>query len=82
MQIQLSNESDAIHVAKTAGFGSVEEYVKCMIKQAADLEAIREGLADVGVHGHLYEQGGYREVVAERFLNVGTAEICTSGFLA
>ncbi len=47
MQIQISNESDAIHVATTAGFGSVEEYVNRMIKQAADLEATREGLADV-----------------------------------
>jgi hypothetical protein len=47
MQIQISNEHVAIHVAKAAGFETVEEYVNRMIKQAYDFEAVREGIADV-----------------------------------
>lgn len=47
MQIQISNESDALHVAKAAGFESVEDYVNRMIKEACDLEAIRQGVEDV-----------------------------------
>ncbi len=47
MQIQISNEAAAIQAAKAAGLSSVEEYVNLMIQQASDLEAVREGLADI-----------------------------------
>jgi DNA-binding transcriptional regulator YdaS (Cro superfamily) len=46
MQIQVFNEEVAIQVATAAGFNSVEEYVNQLIKQAADLEAIRLGIED------------------------------------
>ena len=47
MRIQIANEADALHVAKAAGFESVEAYVNRMIKEAYDLEAVQEGIADV-----------------------------------
>lgn len=47
MQIQIANEADAIHVAKAAGFENVEDYVNWMIKEAFDLEAVQQGIADV-----------------------------------
>jgi predicted transcriptional regulator len=46
MEIQISNTAAARHLAASAGC-SVEEYVNLLIKQASDLEAIREGLNDV-----------------------------------
>ena len=46
MQIQISNETVALQLATAAGC-SVEEYVNTLIKQASDLEAIREGQEDV-----------------------------------
>ncbi len=46
MQIEISNTSAVTHLAAAAGC-SVEEYVNMLIKQAADLEAIREGHEDV-----------------------------------
>ena len=46
VQIQISNEADAIHVARAAGFENVEDYVNRMIKEAFDLEAVQQGIAD------------------------------------
>ena len=46
MNIQIANEALVTQLAATAGC-SVEEYVNLLIKQASDLEAIREGLEDV-----------------------------------
>ena len=46
MNIQIANEALVTHLAATAGC-SVEEYVNLLIKQASDLEAIREGHEDV-----------------------------------
>ena len=46
MQIEISNTSVVTNLAAAAGC-SVEEYVNTLIKQAADLEAIRTGHDDV-----------------------------------
>ena len=45
MRIEIANEADAKFVAKASGFESVEAYVNKMIKEAYDLEAIKEGVA-------------------------------------
>jgi len=46
MQIEISNTAAVMQLAAMAGC-SVEEYVNGLIKQASDLEAIREGLEDL-----------------------------------
>ena len=46
MQIEIANTTAVTHLAALAGC-SVEDYVNQLIKQAADLEAIREGIEDV-----------------------------------
>ena len=46
MEIQISNEAVLLHLASAAG-ASPEQYVNELIKQAADLAAIREGYEDV-----------------------------------
>lgn len=46
MQIEIANAAEVAQLAALAGC-SIEEYVNQLIKQASDLEAIREGLADV-----------------------------------
>jgi len=46
MQIQIANESEALQAAIAAGFDNVEDYVNRLIKKEADLQAVREGIAD------------------------------------
>jgi len=49
MQIEITNEADARQAAVDAGFDDVEAYVNHFLKQQADLQAIREGIADAEV---------------------------------
>lgn len=46
MQIQISNEAEALQVAVAAGYDNVEDFVNRLIKKEADLQAVREGIAD------------------------------------
>ena len=46
MQIHISNVDEARQMARSAGFDNVEEYVNRLIKNEADLLAIREGIED------------------------------------
>jgi len=46
MQIHISNVDEARQMARSAGFDNVEEYVNRLIKNEADLRAIREGIED------------------------------------
>lgn len=46
MQVQISDTTAVTQLAAAAGC-SVEQYVNALIKQAADLEAIREGHEDI-----------------------------------
>ncbi len=46
MQIHISNVDEARQMARSAGFDNVEEYVNRLIKNEADLLAIREGVED------------------------------------
>lgn len=46
MQINIANETEALRVASSAGFESVEEFVNQFIKKEADIQALREGIAD------------------------------------
>ena len=46
MQIHISNVDEARQMARSAGFDNVEEYVNRLIKNEADLRAVREGIED------------------------------------
>ena len=46
MEIIINNHPDPVQLAAKAGYENVEEFVNFLLKQEADIQAIREGILD------------------------------------
>lgn len=72
MQIEITNEAAARQAASAAGFDDVETYVNQMIVQQADLQAIRDGIADADAGNVRPLARSKAEILSERGIESST----------